>query len=166
MSNRSVTHATFTIERTYDAPPADVYHAFADREAKSRWFAGPEEWTAGPHEFDFRVGGRERSSGGPKGGPIHRFDCIYQDIVPNERIIYTYDMHLDDVRISVSLATIQFGPAGKGTKLTLTEHGAFLDGYDDAASRERGTQGLLDALGESLRAPAAAAGAPSPVRHR
>jgi uncharacterized protein YndB with AHSA1/START domain len=167
MPTRSVTHGSFTIERTYDAAPADVFHAFADEEAKSRWFTGPEEWTSGPHEFDFRVGGRERSSGGPKGGPIHRFDCIYQDIVPNERIIYTYDMHLDDARISVSLAVIQFAKAGAGTKLTLTEHGAFLDGYDDVGSRERGTHGLLDALGASLREPAGASGgAPKPVSHR
>lgn len=168
MTKRSVTHATFTIERTYDATPAQVFHAFADQEAKSRWFVGPEEWTSGPHEFDFRVGGRERSSGGPRGGPIHKFDCIYQDIVPNERIIYTYDMHLDDTRISVSLATIQLARAGNGTKLTLTEHGAFLDGYDDAGSRERGTYALLDTLGASLREPsgATAAAAPTPVRHR
>jgi len=32
----------------------------------------------------------------------------------------------------------------------MTEQGAFLDGYDDAGSRERGTQQLLDALGASL----------------
>ena len=55
------------------------------------------------------------------GGPIHHYDAIYQDIVPNERIIYGYDMHLDDKRISVSLATVEFKPAGKGTRLTFTE---------------------------------------------
>ena len=51
--------------------------------------------------------------------------------MPNERIIYGYDMHLDDKRISVSLATVEFKPAGKGTRLTFTEQGAFLDGFDD-----------------------------------
>ena len=35
------------------------------------------------------------------------YDARYQDIVPNERIIYSYDMHLDDKRISVSLATVE-----------------------------------------------------------
>lgn len=34
MSDRSTDHSTFVIERTYDAPPARVFNAWADREAK------------------------------------------------------------------------------------------------------------------------------------
>jgi hypothetical protein len=52
----------------------------------------------------------------------------------------------------VSLATIELKPAGKGTKLVITEQGVFLDGYDDAGSRERGTKGLLDQLEAALNA--------------
>jgi uncharacterized protein YndB with AHSA1/START domain len=66
--------------------------------------------------------------------------------VPNERIVSTYDMHLDKARISVSLATVELKPEGKGTRLILTEQGVFLDGHDDAGSRERGTRDLLDNL--------------------
>ncbi|HEX6958499.1 MAG TPA: hypothetical protein VF194_10995 [Ferrovibrio sp.] len=54
-------------------------------------------------------------------------------------------------RISVSLATVEFKPAGSGTEMVFTEQAAFLDGYDDAGSRERGTNWLLDKLGESLK---------------
>ncbi|HEY6669511.1 MAG TPA: SRPBCC family protein [Methyloceanibacter sp.] len=151
MTERSAIHATFVIERKFDAPPQRVFAAFADPTIKSRWFKGPDEWEAGPKEFDFRVGGHERSSGGPKGGMVHSFNARYQDIVPNERIIYSYDMNLDEKRISVSLATIEFEPAGSGTKLTITEQGAFLDGYDDAGSRERGTRWLLDKLEAALQ---------------
>jgi uncharacterized protein YndB with AHSA1/START domain len=75
--------------------------------------------------------------------------------VPNERIIYGYDMHLGDKRVSVSLATVEFKPAGKGTRLTFTEQGAFLDGFDDPTVREHGTGEVLDALGEELRRQAA-----------
>jgi uncharacterized protein YndB with AHSA1/START domain len=151
MTARSVQHATFTIERIYDAPPAQVFNAFAAPAAKARWFGGPDEWVKQRHEFDFRVGGRERLSGGPPGGTVHAFDARYQDIVPDERIIYTYDMHLDDRRISVSLATVEFKPAGAGTRLIFTEQAVFLDGFDDAGSRERGTAWLLDKLGASLQ---------------
>jgi hypothetical protein len=51
----------------------------------------------------------------------------------------------------VSLATIELKPGGKGTKLIFTEQGAFLDGYDNAGSQERGTRGLLGALDASLK---------------
>jgi uncharacterized protein YndB with AHSA1/START domain len=150
MPERSVTHATFVIERSYDAAPARVFAAWATPEAKRRWFGGPEDWERSGYELDFRVGGRERASGGPPGGQVHTYDARYQDIVPNERIIIAYDMHLDDKRISVSLATVEMKPAGKGTRLTFTEQGAFLDGFDDPRLRERGTADLLDALGKEL----------------
>ena len=60
-------------------------------------------------------------------------------------------MHLDDKKISVSLATVQLKVEGETTTLMVTEQGAFLDGYDDAGSREQGTGHLLDALGASLK---------------
>jgi uncharacterized protein YndB with AHSA1/START domain len=146
----SVTHSTFSLERTYDASPARVFAAFADGEQKAAWFGGPPDWNQPEFEFDFRVGGRERNSGGPKGGPIHRFEALYYDIVPDERIVYSYEMHLDDKRISVSLATIELAAAGDGTRLTLTEQGAYLDDFDDPKLRETGTRDLLEALGAHL----------------
>jgi uncharacterized protein YndB with AHSA1/START domain len=81
---------------------------------------------------------------------VTTFDAVYFDVVPNERLVYTYEMHLDDRKISVSLATIELKPADAGTRLVVTEQGAFLDGYDDAGSREHGTGLLLDRLGASL----------------
>jgi uncharacterized protein YndB with AHSA1/START domain len=146
----SVTHGTFTLERTYKAAPQRVFAALSQIDAMKKWFSGPPEWGEERIELDFRVGGGMRSSGGPKGGPTHSFASRYYDIVPNERIIYTYEMHLDDKKISVSLATFELRPAGTGTQLVLTESGAFLDGFDDAGGRERGTNALLDQLGKSL----------------
>ncbi len=158
MTERSVTHATFVIERTYEASPARVFAAFADPAAKARWFAGPsDKWTKQVREIDFRVGGRERLSGAWEGGPVSHFEGHYWDIVPDQRIVYSYDMRLDDKRISVSLATVELKPAGSGTRLVFTEQAAFLDGYDDAGSREHGTGALLDALGAELRRQSASA---------
>jgi len=150
MSEQSVTHAVFTIERTYPAAPSRIFHALSNPEAKAKWFRGPDEWRPQQSEMDFRIGGREVSIGGPKQGPVHAFNAIYQDIVPDQRIIYSYDMHLDDLRISVSLTTIQLWPQGSGTRLILTEQGAFLDGFDNPAEREHGTGELLNALGAAL----------------
>jgi len=151
---RSVAHGVFTIERTYPSvTPRRVFDAFATEAGKDAWFSGPNEnWDIVEREFDFRVGGRERLKGRWEGGLTSTFDAVYHDIVPNERVVYSYEMHLDDRKISVSLATLQLKRAGaRRTTLSVTEQGAFLDGYDDAGSRERGTGMLLDRLGESLR---------------
>jgi uncharacterized protein YndB with AHSA1/START domain len=148
---RSATHATFVIDRTYEASPARVFAAFSDPAIKSRWFGGPEEWGPAERSMDFRVSGRETSRGGPKGGPMHAMDGRYQDIVPGERIVFSYDMHLDDVRISVSLLTMEFEASRTGTRLKLTEQGVYLDGFDGAGGREEGTRELLNSLDRELQ---------------
>jgi uncharacterized protein YndB with AHSA1/START domain len=153
MSKRSVHHATFTIERTYDASPARVFAAWSDPKLKPRWFRGPDEWARSEHVLDFRVGGRESVAGGPRGGVVHSYNAIYKDIVPNERIVSTYEMHMDDTLFSVSLATVELKAKGKGTLLVYTEAGVYLDGDGEAMAkgREEGTRGLLDQLERELR---------------
>lgn len=145
----SVAHDTFTIEREFPASPERVFSAFADINAKRQWFGPPGGGT--DHSLDFRVGGRESlADSAPGGGPTFTYDALYQDIVPGQRVIYTYDMTMDGQRISVSVATIELAPQGSGTLLVLTEQGAFLDGLDNNAQREKGTVEILDALGRYL----------------
>jgi uncharacterized protein YndB with AHSA1/START domain len=149
VAERSVTHATFVIERTYDASPARVFAAWAEPAAKARWFGIPDD-DSGDYELDFKVGGRELNRGSASDGDVYTYDARYQDIVPDERIVYSYDMLRGDTRISVSLATVELKPEGSGTKLVFTEQGAFLDGHDTPDLREHGTGSLLDALGAEL----------------
>jgi uncharacterized protein YndB with AHSA1/START domain len=149
---RSVVHATFHLERSYDAPVALVWKALTDEAAKQKWFGGADgSWELIERRMDVRVGGSERVRGRWEGGVVSTFDATYHDVIPNERLVYSYEMHLDDKKISVSLATLQLKGKGGKTTLMVTEQGAFLDGYDDAGSREHGTGHLLDALGASLR---------------
>ena len=149
---RSAAHDTFRVERTYPVAVEQVWRAWADPEAKARWFGGePAQWEVLERSMDFRVGGSDRLRGRWGQGVVSCFDAVYHDILPNERIVYGYVMHLDDRKISVSLATVEFGPAGPGrTRLRVTEQAAYLDGYDDGGSRARGTGILLDRLGEIL----------------
>jgi uncharacterized protein YndB with AHSA1/START domain len=150
MTTRSVVHATFTIARIYPAKPARVFKAWGDPAGKARWFAGEANWKTGALSLDFRVGGREHLTSIAANGVAHIYAAVYWDIVPDQRIVYSYDMHLGETRISVSLATVELQPEGDGTRLIFTEQGAFLDGYDDSGSRERGTGYLLDSLGVAL----------------
>ena len=146
----AVKHATFTIERSYPYSAAKIFAAWSKPDIKARWFHGPEGWDKTPLKMNFREGGEDCLSGGPPGAPPHRYTARYLDIVTNRRIITSYEMHLGDVKISLSLATIELKQDGNNTVLTLTEQGAFLDGYDDAGSREEGTRGLLDAMARVL----------------
>lgn len=140
MNERFVKHGTFVVERTYAASPERVYHAWADPIAKARWFSKPDI-------FDFQVGGREYSSGPPE-GPIFIFDASYQELVPEQRIVYTYTLDADGIRISVSITTVELIKVEGGTKLIFTEQGAFFDGHDTLEVREHGTNVMLDALGK------------------
>ena len=153
MTQRSVVHASFTITRNWPHSPAHVFQAFANEQAKAKWFGGPPGWEEHSKKFDFREGGVEHLSGRHPSGMVSTFDCTYHDIVENERILYSYVMHIDGRKISVSQAAIEIRAEGGGTKLVLTEYGDYLDGYDDAGSREHGTNSLIDNLGKSLEQP-------------
>jgi uncharacterized protein YndB with AHSA1/START domain len=152
MPERSVAHSTFTIERTYDRPPARVFAAWSDPALKGRWFGGGTDETPVDLDTDFRVGGREQVRGDE--GYVARF----HEILSDERIVFTYDLSFGGPLVSVSLATVEFhGTGGNGTQLTYTEHGAFFDGLDDPELRKNGTGGMLDELGRWLESQAATA---------
>jgi len=143
VNERSIQHSTFVIERTYSASPARVFSAWANQKAKAQWFPKADE-------FDFRVGGREFNRS-EHAGAIFTYDARYQDIVPGQRIAFTYTMERNEIRISISVATVEFKKIDTGTRLVYTEQGAYLDGQDNPEFREHGTGHLLDALNEALQ---------------
>jgi uncharacterized protein YndB with AHSA1/START domain len=151
VTERSVNHTTFVIERTYPAAPSRVFAAWASKEAKAVWMDDPDFKSDGSEpELDFRIGGHERFGGLTPEGSSYSYDATYYDIVPDQRIVYSYEMYDGADRMSVSLATVQIAPDGDGARLTYTEQGAFLDGIDKPESREEGTAWMLDNLGTYL----------------
>jgi uncharacterized protein YndB with AHSA1/START domain len=154
MKERSVSHATFEIERSYLVPPARVFAAFADPVKKRRWFREEDSSETLEFEMDFRVGGRERTTFRLKGGPFDGVLCTnhttYQDIVPDSRIVLAYTMTLGERRFSASLATFEMLPSDSGTRFIFTEQAAFFEGADGPEMRKDGWRVLLDRLASEL----------------
>jgi uncharacterized protein YndB with AHSA1/START domain len=152
---RSVTHGTFVIERSYAAPPARVFAALADPKKKRRWFAESKGSEVQEFEMDFKVGGKERTrfqvlKDGPVKGALITNDTVYQDIVPDSRVVLAYTMTLGEKPFSASLSTFELLPKETGTQLIFTEQAAFFEGADGPQMREQGWNQLLDALGKEL----------------
>jgi uncharacterized protein YndB with AHSA1/START domain len=144
-------HGMFRIERRYPAAPERVWRAFTEEAAKQAWFGGAAgEFERIERHLDVREGGSERLVGRWPDGTVSSFDAVYHDVVPQRRLVYSYVMHINGRKISVSLATVELETDDAGTRLSVVEQGAFLDGYDDVGSREHGTGMLLDRLGVCL----------------
>ena len=145
-----VAHGSFSIERTYPASPERVFAAFRDPVKKRRWFAEGAGCEVFQFDVDFRVGGSETSRFSFHGPEITN-DTQYQDIIDNRRIVITYRMTIGGQPLSVSLATMEFLPDGKGTRLTYTEQGAYFDSEKSIRGREHGCTALLERLAEELK---------------
>ncbi|GAB3396989.1 SRPBCC family protein [Humibacter soli] len=143
MTEHSVLHTSFTVEKDYKADVGRVFAAWSREDEKAVWFA-PAPAT---HSLDFRVGGGEHVVSPHPGGGEISFDSVYNDIVPNRRIIYTGVLSAGGRVSTVSITTVEFEPSAAGTRLVLTEQDTFLDGQEQPDWRERGTGDWLDRLG-------------------
>ena len=150
VTERSQTHATFVIERTYPVSVEAVWHALSDNDERDQWFGAGDAFDVQEKTHEFRVGGHGTEEGQWHGGPRSRFNSVYTDIVDLQRIVFTYDMWVEERHMSTSLTTIVLEPDGDHTRLTYTEQGVHYDGLDSPEGREEGTKGLLDQLGACL----------------
>lgn len=144
-------HASFTVERRYRAPRARVFAAFTEPEARRRWLVEADGWTV--HSYDPPAapvaGAVEKSSFSPPGADVViTNDSFFLEVAPGERVIFAYAMTAGGTPLSSSLTTAEFHDDGAGTRLLLTEQGAYHS--DDVAGREEGTRGLLEALAAEL----------------
>jgi uncharacterized protein YndB with AHSA1/START domain len=121
MPQRTVTHATFSVERFFDFSPAEVFAAYADPAARRRWFVEGEGWDIETCHLDFRHGASEHSTFRFRGGPLIRNDTTYLDIVDFKRFVFAYTMLVGDDRISASLGTVELIAEGMGTRHVYTE---------------------------------------------
>jgi uncharacterized protein YndB with AHSA1/START domain len=136
---------SFEIERTFSATPAAVFRAWADPDAKRQWSDCHADHTV-EYRLDFRPLGRETHRVcSPEHGE-QLVEKVFFDIVPDRRIVFSYDIVVRGKRISVSLVTVEFNPSGGGTRMLYAEQLVYLDGHHDLPMRIHGTEEGLDRL--------------------
>jgi uncharacterized protein YndB with AHSA1/START domain len=141
MSTATTTKPSLTVNRRFKAPPAKVFAAWTDPEKMKRWM-GPPGVEGLRCEIDARVGGRYRLVMKSPDGEEHDVSGIYREVVPNEKLSFTWAWKSTPER--ESLVTLTLKPDGEGTMLTLL-HEQFLD--ETARDHHRqGWMGSLDKL--------------------
>ena len=157
MSEPTVIHDTFTLERTYDAPLARVFAFLAEPQKKRRWYAAVEGRDVVAFDMDFRSGGVERlairlGQDTPFPGTVVENASRYEDIVADRRVVVSGSMTLAERRISSHLVTFELVEEGGSTTLRLTHQAAFYEGADGPAMRKGGWEALLASLGQAIAA--------------
>lgn len=145
MAGTPALHTSFVIERAFAASPAEVFHAWADPQAKREWSDCHADHTT-HYSLEFRVMGRESHRVDDPERGVQLIEKVFFDIVPGRRIVFAYDISLNERRLSVSLVTVEFEAAPSGTKMVYSEQLAYLDGHQDLPQRIHGTGEALDRL--------------------
>ena len=147
---------TVRLQHTYDATPEQVFAAWANPEALGKWF-GPHSHTCKVEVFEFREGGRYQVRMVPtgkdadcEGDPTNDSVCAGQfvEIIPNQRIVMTFDWIENGAPLGDSLLTIELSEDGDKTRLSLVHERLPDEQLRDA--HESGWQGSLECLEEYL----------------
>lgn len=152
MNRKPIHHASFSVERAYKSSRARVYKGFTDNASRRRWLIESDGWTI--HHIDapseVRPGAVESSKFSPPGAEIVLTnDTTFLDVQEDERLIFAYAMTLEGEPLSSSLTTVEFLDDGNGSRIVLTEQGAYA-GDEDVAGRKHGTSLLLEALAKEI----------------
>ncbi len=136
--------------RVFDAPRELVFAAHSKCEHLEKWW-GPRKYTLAVCEMDFRSGGAYRFvHRGPDGVEEHGFRGEFREIVPPERIVWTFEWEGMPGHISVDTLTLE----DLGGKTRLTAHSLF-DSVEDRdgmlqSGMEEGATETWDRLAEHL----------------
>ena len=129
---------SLTLKRRLKAAPAQVYAAWTDPEKIMKWL-GPEQMETLRAQADARVGGRFRIVMRSPDGEEHDVSGTYREVVPNEKLVFTWAWRSTPERESI--VTVQIKPDGSGSLLTLVHEKFF-----DEAARDRHQAGWIGCL--------------------
>lgn len=148
---KTTPQSSFVVKRLLPASPAHAYRFWSDPDLKRRWTDCHPDWTILENTADFRVGGHDRQLQRAPDGMLQQVDTHYLHLLPGQRIVYAYSMHINEAPLSALLVTIDLVAEGQETRMTFTEHLSLLDGTLDISQREFGTGEALDMLVAALQ---------------
>jgi uncharacterized protein YndB with AHSA1/START domain len=147
--------ATLSLEHTFEAPREAVFAAWTDPEVLRRWWAAGPDWDTPEAAVDLRVGGRYRlAMHDPGSGDVHVVGGEYTEVLPPERLVYTWTWEHDSPGSAGSVVTVVFRDDGTRTTVLLTH-----TGFADAAAvarHEHGWAAVMDSLERRVFAAGAA----------
>ncbi len=126
-----------TIVRNLKAPPEKVYGAVTKPDQILQWW-GPDAGTTVSAEVDLRPGGKYSIVFRLLDGSEHNPRGVYLDVVPNEKLVFTWE-----APDWVSQVTILLRPIDIGTELTLMHENLPTDQIE---SHDAGWTGWADEL--------------------
>jgi uncharacterized protein YndB with AHSA1/START domain len=132
---------SLTLKRRLKASPDKVFAAWTEPEKLLKWF-GPDAGPVKEAKVDPCVGGRYAVTFYTEDGEQHHVSGLYREVVPNEKLVFTWAWRTMPER--ESLVTVLIKPDGSGSLLTLIHEQFF-----DEAARDRhaqGWRGCLDKL--------------------
>lgn len=156
MTETTLKHSSISLSRSYPVPPAKVFAAWADPEARKIWGTPGEGITLEHEAADFSVGGVDISLCQMEGATIARVETRYLDIVPDARLLLIEAIASEGMHLGASLVSVEMTAEGAGTALSVTIQTAGLDGSGLEVEVEGGWVSALDNLGRMLAAAGAA----------
>jgi len=131
-----------TYERTFDAPRDLVWQAHTDPELVSKWW-GPHRHQTRVEEMDLRPGGKWRYVSVDADGNELTFYGEYVEIVPPEKIRWTFMFDVEGVGPQGGPETVTFEDVGGKTLMRAVSHMGSAEVIDEALATGM-TEGAIE----------------------
>jgi uncharacterized protein YndB with AHSA1/START domain len=148
---RVLSDTQIEMSRVFNAPRELVWKALTDPEAIPQWW-GPRYLTTVVDKMDVRIGGAWRYIQKDSDGNVYAFSGMYNELVPPERIVYTFEFEMMAGHVVIDSVTLEdLGAATRMSVMSTFQSKEDMDGMMQSGM-EAGANESWDRLAELLAA--------------